>query len=353
MFKKMVKRALRPISKRIGYRTDLKVQQGMEQVRTALNGQINNTLASLQAANSQEITELQRQIDKLRIDLYFSHLAAGREFTPTKVVELKFPSSAIEMYLSGPAEDRSIIGTISYQDGYYEPHLVVALSRWISNTAICIDIGANIGAISLQLSKIASNGHVYSFEPAAKTFQYLVQNITANDIKNITAYKMGVSDRTQELNLNYINDLSGCSFVLGDGIAAPTNEASTAKRETIYCIAIDDWIAQNNLPNIDFIKLDAEGMELAALRGAENLLRRDRPDLAIEFNPHTNDGFGHGSSRELFDMLTQYWDEIYAIPRNQLDKPVRIIDFDQLMALASAGPGWEDLFCTTHARRRG
>ena len=353
MFKKIIKRALRPVSKRIGYRTDVKVQQGMEQVRTALSGQISNGLASLQAASRQEIADLQRQIDNLRVDLYFSHLAAGREFTPTKVVELKFPNSSIEMHLSGPAEDRSIIGTISYQDGYYEPHLVVALSRWISSSSTCLDIGANLGAISLQLSKIASNGHVYSFEPASTTFKYLTQNITANNIKNITAYKMGVSDKTQDLILNYINDLSGCSFVLGGAIAAPADEASTAKREPIHCIAIDDWVAQNNLPKIDFIKLDTEGMELAALRGAENLLRRDRPDLAIEFHPHTNDGFGHGSSKELFAMLTRYWDEIYAIPRNQIDEPISIKDFDQLMALVSAGPGWEDLFCTTHARRQG
>ena len=299
-----------------------------------------------------QIDEMQRQIDRLRVDLYFAQLSSGRIFSPTKAVELKVPNTAIEMILCGPAEDRSIIQAIVFQNGYYESHLVTALARWIPDTAVCIDIGANLGAISLQLSKIASKGHIYSFEPASVSFEYLTQNIAANSIDNVTAYKLGISDKTHDLVLNYISDLSGCSFVMGSAYVPPPSEISTAKPETIHCVSIDEWMSKSNIPPIDFIKLDAEGMELAALHGADTLLRRDQPDLAVEFNPHTNNDFGHGSSLDLYEKLKTYWDQIYLLPKDVSEPPILIHDFGHLMLLVDAGSGWEDLFCTTKKRQR-
>ncbi|WP_041358044.1 FkbM family methyltransferase [Nitrobacter hamburgensis] len=336
MLKYIAKRALRPITRRLAFRTEAKVQQGIKLLSEEMN---------------RRFAEIQRQNDRLRIELYFSQLSSGRTFSPTKAVELKVPNSSIEMVLCGPAEDRSIIGAIEYQQGYYEPHVIAALSRLIPETASCIDIGANIGAISLQLSKVAARGHVYSFEPASASFGYLTHNITANGINNITAYNLGASDKSQDLVLNYISDLSGCSFVLGTTNALP-EELSTAKQETIHCIAIDDWVRRHNIPPIDFIKLDAEGMEQSALRGASDLLMRDKPDLAIEFNPHTSDDFGHGTSEELFETLNRYWDQIYLTPRDVSELPILIRDYNHLMEMVKLGPGWEDLFCTTDDRQR-
>ena len=202
----------------------------------------------------------------------------------------------------------------------------------------------------MQLSSLAYRGRVYAFEPAAVTFEYLLRNIRINQIDNVFLINLGLSDRNEELNLNYIDALSGCSFVLGKQDVTRPYEMASSVSERISCVTLDDWCASNNAPPIDFIKLDAEGMEQAALRGAAKLIQRDRPDLVIEFNPHTNDDFGHGSSRELYDLLAKSWEHIFIIPRSQ-GELIEVSDFDSLMGYVAAGPGWEDVFCTTSARQ--
>lgn len=353
---------LRPFYGRIESRVDKIAKKGVSAELERAHTNFDKTAQRVSDETNEKLIHLQRQIDRLRVDLYFAHLSSGRVFAPAKAVELKVPNSAIEMILCGPAEDRSIIRTITIQDGYYEPHIISALSRLIPQTASCIDIGANLGAISLQLSKIAPNGHIYSFEPTFTSFNYLTQNIAANHIDNITAYNLRISDQSNDLVRKYVSDLSAFSFVMGandfvmgaNDMPAPPDIArdiASAKEETIHCISIDDWVSQNNIRPIDFIKLDTKGMEHAALRGARKLLSRDKPDLAIGFNPRTNEDFGHRSPRELYDELTSYWDQVYLIPRDMSEPLVPIRDFDQLMSFVKAGPGGGDLFCTTDKRQ--
>jgi FkbM family methyltransferase len=57
----------------------------------------------------------------------------------------------------------------------------------------------------------------------------------------------------------------------------PTGEAVTC----VLTLSIDDLVIQNNLPRLDFIKMDIEGAELHALQGATQTLMRFRPKLAI------------------------------------------------------------------------
>jgi FkbM family methyltransferase len=207
---------------------------------------------------------------------------------------------------------------------------VAALSRVISATASCIDIGAGIGAISLQLSKIAPKGHVHAFEPEPASFGYLTQNIAANDIVNITAYNLRISGGSEDPGLNRAWKPSG---------------------ETIQCVSLDEWASKSNIPAVDFIRLDAEGMEPAILRGADELLRRERPDLAIEFVAQSGNDPGHDSAQRLYRMLKTYWEQIYLIPRNMSDQLVPINDFDHLVRLIEPGSGREYLFCTAGKRQ--
>jgi hypothetical protein len=54
-----------------------------------------------------------------------------------------------------------------------------------------------------------------------------------------------------------------------------------AEQNQVKSISIDDFVTQNNLPKVDFIKLDIEGSECWALRGAINTIRKFKPQLAI------------------------------------------------------------------------
>jgi hypothetical protein len=107
ILKRFEKRMRRPVSRM--FRVDQVASQRASEVQTLLLNQI----AELSNEMNLRTTEVQRQIDRLRVDLYFAQLSSGRVFVPSKAVELKIPNSAIEMVLSGPAEDRSIIGAIA------------------------------------------------------------------------------------------------------------------------------------------------------------------------------------------------------------------------------------------------
>jgi FkbM family methyltransferase len=57
----------------------------------------------------------------------------------------------------------------------------------------------------------------------------------------------------------------------------------------VKTLSIDDFVKKHNLPKIDFIKMDIEGAELAALKGAEKTVRKHRPKLAISIYHNKND----------------------------------------------------------------
>ena len=294
-----------------------------------------------------ELESTRARLERLAIDAYFGSLLSSDGASPSRVVQLRVPGSGVELEICGPAQDRSIIGTIDACGGNYEPHVVSYLAKRLPENATCVDIGANLGAMSLQISSIATRGHIYAFEPARATFDYLVRNIRANDIANVTPVNFGLSNGTADAVLNYIEDLSGCSFVSVDGVEVA--EGKRAVQETIQLTSLDKWKKDNRIGRIDFIKLDAEGMEQLVLDGARATIKRDAPDLAIGFNPHTSDDFGHGSSEGLYRLLADRWETILIIPRDMGD-PIPVQSYGQLLEYTRNGPGWEDLYCTD-ARR--
>jgi FkbM family methyltransferase len=97
------------------------------------------------------------------------------------------------------------------------------------------------------------------------------QNITDNPELGgrIECVKRALWNRSGE-TLGYTSRASGTSLLVGskdDG--------------SVETISIDDWVRQRALPRVDFIKLDVEGVELDALRGAEKTIRTFRPRIAV------------------------------------------------------------------------
>lgn len=94
-----------------------------------------------------------------------------------KTVTLKLPFSDKEFEVSGSKIDKSIIGAIEYSNGFYEINVMNVLNNIIKKDDLCIDIGANIGVLSLAISSLADKGNVYSFEPSKSNFHFLNNNL--------------------------------------------------------------------------------------------------------------------------------------------------------------------------------
>lgn len=73
------------------------------------------------------------------------------------------------------------------------------------------------------------------------------------------------------------------------GINPPLNKNGSEQNFTVDAISIDEYVSENNIEKIDFIKMDIEGAEMKALKGAEQTLIKFRPQLAISIYHSNND----------------------------------------------------------------
>jgi len=126
-----------------------------------------------------------------------------------------------------------------------------------------VDGGAYNGDTYLELCTLAEVKAAYLFEPDNGNFSQLVRNVRSTG-HTLQCLPLGLSDSYRVL-----------SFNAGNGEGASIAENGTAH---IAVTALDDVLAGHT---VDFIKLDVEGAELQALQGAQQLIQRSRPVLAL------------------------------------------------------------------------
>lgn len=150
---------------------------------------------------------------------------------------------------------------------------------------VVVDGGACLGDhTSAYLRAVGETGRVLAFEPNPEAFACLAHNC-----QNAECFQWGLGVMDTELFLIPSENL-GASFLSGskDGLR-------------VHIVALDVV----NLQRLDLLKLDVEGMELDALRGAEQTIRRCRPVIFLELNDTTLER--NGSSRI---QLLQYLHEL-------------------------------------------
>ena len=143
-----------------------------------------------------------------------------------------------------------------------------------------IDAGGCFGDTALGFADVvAETGHVYVFDPLPKHCAIMAQQLMMNPTlaPRISIFPFGLTDT--------VNDVAP---LVEDGKIDPGARILASAMPTT---TIDRAVAQSNAPRIDFIKMDIEGSELAALRGAESTIRRWRPKLAISLYHRPEDFF--------------------------------------------------------------
>ena len=137
---------------------------------------------------------------------------------------------------------------------------------------VVIDAGAYRGDTPLYFSlKVREKGIVYAFEPDNENYVYLEKNIKLNNLKNIKSIKAGIGSK------NTIAHEMG----IKSGVTLKGEDDSNGELGNIKVYSIDNFISENKINRVDFIKMDIEGWELDALKGAEKCLKQYKPQLAI------------------------------------------------------------------------
>jgi FkbM family methyltransferase len=142
--------------------------------------------------------------------------------------------------------------------------------------AVVVDAGANIGIYSRFLSRcVGRTGVVHSFEPAPKNFRRL-QSATQN-LTNVRLRQAAVGEQSGRSNL-YLSDrlnVDHRTYAIGEDSPLVIG---------IDTIALDDYFTPGE--RVDLIKMDIQGYELHALRGAKRVLRENpRVQLLLELWP--------------------------------------------------------------------
>ena len=179
------------------------------------------------------------------------------------------------------------------------------------------DVGANIGLISLFASKIAGpGGHVLSFEPSPDILALLRRNTEGKNIK-VLPYGIGNADTLKSFAAQGTS--SAASFV--EDVTAINRHFlpdQPIEHVTVTMRKLDTLLNAALSPAPSLIKIDIEGFELEALKGADRLLSSIRPKLLMEIHPPQLTLSG-GSEDELFQRLRElqyHWEIIDRNPNS-------------------------------------
>jgi FkbM family methyltransferase len=147
------------------------------------------------------------------------------------------------------------------------------------------DVGAFHGLLTLFFASRAQR--VVCFEPNTRNHNRLLENLKLNGLKNVQVRKAGVSSRRETGRLVGNPLMPGGGSLDGKTAEELSRAGVTTVAEDISLVTLDDEIPQAGLPAPDFIKIDIEGWEIEALRGARHTLESHKPALFLEMHGET------------------------------------------------------------------
>lgn len=150
----------------------------------------------------------------------------------------------------------------------YQYHKLGAALAWVKARRTAVDIGAHCGLWSMHLVKMFQT--VHAFEPVAEHRDCFERNVAPPAL----VYAVALGERIGRVAIHTSVQSSGDSWVDGEG--------------DVPLRRLDEY----DLQTVDFMKLDCEGYELFALRGAEETLKRCQPCVIVEQKPGRAQKFG-------------------------------------------------------------
>src|ERR1700722_4972826 len=146
------------------------------------------------------------------------------------------------------------------------------------------DVGAFQGLVTLFFASQAKA--VVCFEPNTQNHKRLMENLTLNGIKNVEVRKAGVGSRSETRRMAESPLMPGGSSMDGNVVESLLRDRETVVEE-ISVVTLDEEIPRAGLPAPNFIKIDTEGGEIEALRGARKTLELHKPELFLEMHGET------------------------------------------------------------------
>ena len=161
----------------------------------------------------------------------------------------------------------------------FEPLSVAKMKASLREGQVVVDVGANFGYYSLLASRaVGPSGQVYAFEPSPATLKILRLNTQRYD--NVYIADKAVSDTCGQIRFFHTDD-----YVNSGTVANPPFKKSDEVEEImVQAISLDEYFPKNF--EVDFLKIDIQGDDLRAIKGAKGLIQRSQKiKVLVEWAP--------------------------------------------------------------------
>lgn len=153
-------------------------------------------------------------------------------------------------------------------------------ARELIRDYVVLDIGANIGTFSFFVHYLAPQAKIFAFEPTQEIFTQLQKTIDTHNLSHhIVPMQVAMGEREEVGTLMIEEESLGVRNLLSTSAFLKGREDEFSNSHPISITTIDAFVQQENLPRVDFIKIDTEGYEKEIIRGAKHVLRTHAPIL--------------------------------------------------------------------------
>jgi FkbM family methyltransferase len=181
----------------------------------------------------------------------------------------------------------------------YDPEVAAFLHKHVKPGALCFDVGANVGVYVMQFAHwSAPTGRVVAFEPNPSACRILEKHVRMNNLQErVRIASVAVGEISAEQVL-YAAEAEGMSR-----LGAP-NEALDGKvtEISVPVVTLDEYCSVEKL-HPDWLFIDIEGFEIAALSGARELIKNGRGQLGIVVEMHPNTWSSANTTRARAESL--------------------------------------------------
>lgn len=147
---------------------------------------------------------------------------------------------------------------------------------YVRDWSLALDVGANIGIFSRHFAEKFEE--VWAIEPLQANIECLEKNVPSN----VLIKQFAIGDKTAKRTIYQTpNSLGGAFISDDDGVPTPSMTLNDKLKVEVDMVTIDSF----ELRTVGLIKLDIQGSEVIAIKGAEETLRRCRPVVLIEEKP--------------------------------------------------------------------
>jgi FkbM family methyltransferase len=214
-----------------------------------------------------------------------------------------------------------LLSTQTHPDHVWEPQTTKLLTALADGATNVIVGGAYIGDHVAFVARVARA--VHAFEPAQHSYDRLLHHLRINNLRNVTAHRLGLW-HSSDVALQLQGDLA-----LGSSV--PTTDLKSAFKSA----SIDDYVRSQDLTRVELIMLDTEGGEENALLGARETIVRDSPNIVFEIHRNFVDWSGGLEKTSIVSFLTSQGYDVFAIRDfhnnySMANAPVEVIPVDRV-----------------------